>query len=58
MATAPSPYDVLDQVRLATPKDPVGLPLSLPAGVTASEARKTVAREALRWTYVLRSRRR
>jgi hypothetical protein len=58
MATAPSPNDFLAQVRLATPKDPVGLPLTMPAGMTPDEARKAIAREAMRWTYVLRSRRR
>lgn len=46
----------LDDVRLACPADPAGQPLQ--SKLSKSDARAVLEREALRWTYVLRSRRR
>lgn len=60
-STAPASGDEL------TPQTPVcvagatpgcELPLTVPGTPSLEEARSVVAREAMRWTYVLRSRRR
>ena len=58
MNAAADPAHALHEVRLATPARPDGWPLHMPEGVTAEAAQRLVAAQALRWTYVLRSRRR
>jgi len=61
MVTAARPASVDDelvQVRIATHVDPVGTPLSMPKGLSPEAGAALIADEALRWTYVLRSRRR
>jgi hypothetical protein len=45
-------------VHLAHPGDPEGFPLHMPDAADEERVSAIVAREALRWTYVLRSRRR
>jgi len=50
--------ELLTEVRLATPSQLQGIPLSLPQGMTREQASTAIGNEALRWTYVLRSRRR
>lgn len=46
------------QVHLATPERPAGEALDGRGGPPSADARAALAREAMRWTYVLRSRRR
>lgn len=54
-----SPHTRLDAVHIAWHERPVGVRLHLPkAGMTPEQAQAAIAREALRWTYLLRSRRR
>ena len=50
--------ETLTEVRIATDAMPEGFPLHLPPFTSREEAASSIAREAMRWTYVLRSRRR
>lgn len=48
----------LDAVHIASHENPRGLRLSMPKAMTKEQAQDIVKREALRWTYLLRSRKR
>lgn len=55
---APQAPQALDAVHIAWHEKPIGLRLNLPDGMTPTQAQEAIQREALRWTYLLRSRRR
>lgn len=48
----------LDAVHIASHENPRGVRLNLPKDMTIAQAREAIKREALRWTYLLRSRKR
>lgn len=54
----PSAPQLLDEVRIASVTCPGGWPLSMPQTVSREALHALIAREAMRWTYVLRSRKR
>jgi len=56
--TPSAPPPALDAVHIATHDDPTGVRLNLPQHLTLVQAVEAIKREALRWTYLLRSRKR
>lgn len=58
MSQASPQDDLLDGVHIASDTDLRGLPVQAVATDAGGRSRQSLAREALRWTYVLRSRQR